>query len=122
MLAEPGAEDRVREAEAVADDRGLLGFPVQPAVDCDRNFDRWDAPLDGLDDELRGVELLLAQDELRQHARTNSAVAVRAVGDVRAGHERHETVEERDAELARERARFGVAEDARAVRDVDSAA
>ena len=79
---------------------------------------RGHAALDRLDHELRGVELLLAQHELRQHAGAHRAVAVRAVADLGARDERHEAVEEHDAHLAREvvRARRGRARVSRARR------
>src|SRR5690349_18834795 len=98
-LPQPGADDRVGEAEAVADDGGLLRVAVQASLDRDRYLGRRDAALDRLDHELGRVELLLTQDQLRQHSRTDGAVAVGAVAHLRAGDEGDETIEEDDAEL-----------------------
>ena len=84
-LPEPGADDRVGEADAVADDGGLLRVAVQPLLDGDRHLLGGDAALDRLDHELRGVELLLAQDQLGEDRGAHGAVAVGAVGDVGPG-------------------------------------
>src|ERR1043166_7593830 len=117
--AEPGADDGVGEAEAVADDGGLLGVAVEALLDRDRDLPGGDAALDRLDHELGGVELLLAQDQLRQDGGADGAVAVGAVGDVGAGDQGDEAIEEDNAELACEVVAVGLAEDAGAVGDVD---
>ena len=94
---------------------------MQAAGDGHRHLLGGHAALDRLDHELGGVELLLAQDELRQHAGSHRAVAVRAVADLGPRDERDEAVEEDDAELAGEGVAVGLAEHARAVGDVDLA-
>ena len=76
---------------------------------------------DRLDQELRGMELLLAQFQQRQELRSDRPVAVRAVGDARAGQDANQAVEDRDPELAGEHARLAVAEDARALRELHPA-
>ena len=94
---------------------------MEPLLDGDRDLLRRDAALDRLDHELGGVELLLAQDELGEDRGADGSVAVGAVGDVGAGDEGDEAVEEDDAELAGEVVAVGLAEDSRAVGDVDFA-
>ena len=84
-LPQPGPDDRVGEADAVAEDRRLLRVAVEALFDRDRDLLGGDAALDRLDHELGGVELLLAQDQLREDGGADGAVAVGAVGDVGAG-------------------------------------
>src|ERR1700744_6561977 len=110
-LAEPGADDGVGEAEAVAHHGGLLRVAVEALFDRDRDLFGGDAALDRLDHELGGVELLLAEDELGEDRGADGAIAVRAVGNVGAGDEADHPVEEDDAELTGAGVRVGVAED-----------
>lgn len=83
--------------------------------DGDRHLHRAQPLLERLDEELRAVELLLAQHEPREHLGADRPVAVGAVGDLGAGERRDEPVEEGDPELARERVGLRAAEHARAV-------
>src|SRR5829696_410572 len=117
-LPEPGARDRVGKAESVADHRRLLRVAVQPLVDGYRQLAGRNAPFDRLDQELRGVELLLAQDELRQDRGPYRPIAVGAVRDPGSGDQRNEPIEENDAELAGGAVGLGLAQDAGAVGDV----
>src|SRR4029079_7225629 len=118
-LPEPGPNDRVREADAVADDGGLLRMTVPAVRNRHRHLLGGDTALDRLDQELRGVELLLAQDELGQDVAAHRSVPIRAVADLGAGDEGDHPVEEHDPELPRVVVRLGVAEHTRAVGDGD---
>src|SRR5207342_652915 len=120
-LPQPGADDGVGEAHAIAEDSGLLGMTVQAALHSYGDLFSWNAALDRLDHELGGVELLLTEDQLREHGRADGPVAVGAVADLGAGDEGDEAVEEDDAELARDGVAVGLAEHPRAVGDVDLA-
>src|SRR4249919_235562 len=95
-LPQPGPDDRVRESNPVTEDRWLLGVTVKPLFHGYRNLLGRNPPLDRLDHELGGVELLLAQDQLGEDGGADGAVAVGAVGDVGAGDGGDDPVEEDD--------------------------
>ena len=119
--AEPGAHERVGEAHAVAEVGRLLGLPREPVRDGDRHLDRAQVLLRRLDDELRVVELVLAELEAAQARRAHRPVAARRVGDLAPGEEREQAGEELDPDLAGGVRRVGVAQHARAADDVDLA-
>src|SRR5262249_2332949 len=85
VSARPGPRDRAQIPPGVADPPRLLALADLPAADVDGDLADAQPVARGLDQDLGGGEAVLDQLQPGQGGGVDRPVAVRAVGDVRAG-------------------------------------
>src|SRR6185436_5248064 len=92
--AQPGLNDDLGEAPAVAEGGGLLRLSARPRDDRHRNLDHARAMPERLDQDLARPELVLLEDEALEELRAGGPEAAGGVGDPPAGEDRHDPSEQ----------------------------
>src|SRR3712207_4238941 len=100
LSTQPGGDDDPEDPERVGELRGLLGLARRTAQHRHGHLRKTQLLLERLEDDLRGVEAVLAQVQLVQLRDPYRPEAVGAVADPGACEERDQLREEHDADVA----------------------
>src|SRR5919106_2471523 len=99
-LSQPGRDYDPEDPERVGQPRWLLGLAGGAAHHRDGDLLEAQLVLEGFEDDLVGVEAVLAQVELVELGDPYGAVAVSTVGDLHAGEQRDHAREEHYPEVS----------------------